>query len=231
MRTEVRNRPLKEATIFCESFMKRMNNDSQSDSWTWEERKRIENEIRADISSEFDELANKIRRFEKSSNTRTESTNDSAQNVSFPSETNRNSQVHDTPKDCLEEINESVFSCMFDDSNESAQSDSDSVFHAELINFSCDTQEEDGHENDLCLMFEESYDKCVNVGDLSRMVIDSNEVCTNVESPVENVHTGECLDVGVEVSLGVFECASEDLKLDGCLGNFAVEAQELLLVE
>ena len=92
---------------------------------------------------------------EKSSNTRTESTNDSAQNVSFPSETNRNSQVHDTPKDCLEEIDESVFLCMFD---ESVHSNSDSVSHAELINFSCDTQEEDGHESDLCLMFEESYE-------------------------------------------------------------------------
>ena len=122
--------------------------------------------------------------------------------MSFPSETNKNSQVHDTTKDCLEEINESVLSCMVDNSNESAQSrpNSDSVVHAELINVSCETQEEDGHENDLCLMFEESYeseqviseslsvdlseiqfraydDECtsdVDAGNLSRMVINSN---------------------------------------------------------
>ena len=67
------------------------------------------------------------------------------------------------------------------------------MFHAELINFSGDTQEEDGHENDLCFMFEET-----------------NEVCANVESPVEIVHTGECFNEGVEVSL---RCVNVRLKI------------------
>ena len=37
-------------------------------------------------------------------------------------------------------------------------------------------------------------------------------MCTDIESPVEIVHTGECLNVGLEVSLRVFESASEGLK-------------------
>ena len=91
----------------------------------------------------------------------------------------------------------------------------------------------------------------VNVDNLSRMVINSNEVCTNVDAPiiknsevidsvdfeldrlvtedVEIVHTSECLDVRLEVSLSMVESVSEDLKLNECLGNFAVEAQVLLL--
>ena len=82
--------------------------------------------------------------------------------------------MHDTTKDCLDEINESVFSCMFDDADESAQIDLDLVCHAELISVSCDTQEEDSHDSDLCLLFEESYDS-VHVVSESMSYVDLNE--------------------------------------------------------
>src|SRR5688572_15955398 len=232
--------------------------------WKWDEIFEMSGEeLRAELERRYVRIANakladkqdsfgweqNSYSLEKSSNTRTGSTSDSAQNVSFPSETNKNSQVHDTPKDCLEEINESVLSCMFDDCNESAQIDSDSVSHAEPINFSGDTctKEENGHESDLCLMFDEidsdsvSHAEPINFScdtqeedghenDLCFMFEETNEVCINVESPVEIVDTGECFNEGVEVSLCVCESVSEDLKLNGCLGNSAVEAQELLLV-
>jgi hypothetical protein len=41
-----------------------------------------------------------------------------------------------------------------------------------------------------------------------------SEGCADVESPVEMVHTGECMNVGVEVSLRVVEYVYEGEKLD-----------------
>ena len=61
-RSRRENRPWEEATTFVERFDKRMNSDSRSDSWSWEERMRIRNEIRADISREYDKLAQQNKR-------------------------------------------------------------------------------------------------------------------------------------------------------------------------
>ena len=57
-----RNRLWKEATTFTERYSQRMNADSQSGSWSLRERLRIETEIRAEISREFDELVENMER-------------------------------------------------------------------------------------------------------------------------------------------------------------------------
>src|SRR5688572_19949412 len=110
--------------------------------WKWDEIFEMSGEeLRAELERRYVRIANakladkqdsfgweqNSYSLEKSSNTRTGSTNDSAQNVGFPSETNRNSQVHDTPKDCLEQMDDNGLLCMLDECIESSQSDS--VFH------------------------------------------------------------------------------------------------------
>ena len=148
-----RNRQWEEATSFFKRLTEAENSDSRSDSWSPEERTRVRNEIWADIRGSSKKLAEQNERVSFAQVVQKvswdKSTNDSAQSVGFHSETKGNIKLHDKPKDCLNEMNDGVFSYMFDDSNVSVQIGPDSVSHAEPINFSCDTQEEDGHASEF----------------------------------------------------------------------------------